>query len=225
MHTPFLFVCLSHFRNLHCRPSAPLPPRSVPRLDGGKMGVFATRSPHRPCPVGLSVARVVAVEGRTLVLGGADIVDGERRRCAALRCAAPRQHAALGGSGVALCLSVPGFPETPPAFSQACPKRPALSQVAAGSAPHCLHALCNITAAASAAAPALAPLRTGSPVLDIKPYVPFCDSVPPATAPHWVTMRVRPGPAVAGATAEGSCGLGSPCCCTFRVLALTLSVL
>lgn len=51
-------------------------PRSVPRLDGGKMGVFATRSPHRPCPLGLSVARVVGVQGRTLVLGGADIVDG-----------------------------------------------------------------------------------------------------------------------------------------------------
>ena len=31
----------------------------------------------------------------------------------------------------------------------------------------------------------------GSPVLDIKPYVPFCDSVPPATAPQWVAMRVR----------------------------------
>ena len=30
----------------------------------------------------------------------------------------------------------------------------------------------------------------GSPVLDIKPYVPFCDSVPAATAPHWVAMRV-----------------------------------
>lgn len=54
-----------------------LPHRRVPRLDGGKMGVFATRSPHRPCPIGLSVARVLGVEGRTLVLGGADIVDGE----------------------------------------------------------------------------------------------------------------------------------------------------
>eukprot|EP00887_Chlorella_sp_A99_P006114 scaffold22.g6114.t1 len=48
----------------------------VPRLDGERMGVFATRSPHRPCPIGLSVAKVVAVEGRILVLGGADIVDG-----------------------------------------------------------------------------------------------------------------------------------------------------
>ncbi|EFN57940.1 hypothetical protein CHLNCDRAFT_10454, partial [Chlorella variabilis] len=82
--------------------------RAVPRLDGGKMGVFATRSPHRPCPIGLSVAQVVAVEGRTLVLGGADIVDG-------------------------------------------------------------------------------------SPILDIKPFVPFCDNVHAATAPPWVAAKVRGG--------------------------------
>ena len=27
----------------------------------------------------------------------------------------------------------------------------------------------------------------GSPVLDIKPYVPFCDSLKHASAPSWVT--------------------------------------
>jgi hypothetical protein len=30
----------------------------VPRLDGRKMGVLATRTPHRPAPIGLSVAKV-----------------------------------------------------------------------------------------------------------------------------------------------------------------------
>ncbi|KAH9304306.1 hypothetical protein KI387_008710, partial [Taxus chinensis] len=29
----------------------------VPRLQGGKKGVLATRSPHRPCPIGLTVAK------------------------------------------------------------------------------------------------------------------------------------------------------------------------
>jgi len=29
----------------------------------------------------------------------------------------------------------------------------------------------------------------GSPVLDIKPYIPFCDSVPQALAPAWVSRR------------------------------------
>lgn len=31
---------------------------AVPRLNGERMGVLATRSPHRPVPIGLSVAQV-----------------------------------------------------------------------------------------------------------------------------------------------------------------------
>ena len=30
----------------------------------------------------------------------------------------------------------------------------------------------------------------GSPVLDIKPYLPFCDGVPTAWAPAWVKVGV-----------------------------------
>ncbi|KAJ7955733.1 tRNA (Adenine(37)-N6)-methyltransferase [Quillaja saponaria] len=48
----------------------------VPRLKGGRMGVFATRSPHRPCPIGLTVAKVEAVEGNMVLLSGVDLVDG-----------------------------------------------------------------------------------------------------------------------------------------------------
>jgi tRNA-Thr(GGU) m(6)t(6)A37 methyltransferase TsaA len=47
-----------------------------PRLRGGSIGLFATRSPHRPSPLGLSLARLVAVEGDTLRLAGIDLVDG-----------------------------------------------------------------------------------------------------------------------------------------------------
>ena len=47
-----------------------------PGLDGGRCGLFATRTPHRPCPIGLSVARLLEVRGDTLILGGADVVDG-----------------------------------------------------------------------------------------------------------------------------------------------------
>lgn len=81
----------------------------VPRLNGERLGVFATRSPHRPCPIGLSVAEIISVEGSTLILGGADIVNG-------------------------------------------------------------------------------------SPILDIKPYVSFCDSVPTARAPAWVTPTAEDEP-------------------------------
>ncbi|KAL2502320.1 hypothetical protein Fot_36168 [Forsythia ovata] len=73
----------------------------VPRLKGGKMGVFATRSPHRPCPIGLTVAKVEAIRGHILLLSGVDLVDG-------------------------------------------------------------------------------------TPVLDVKPYLPYCDSILGATVPDWV---------------------------------------
>ncbi|MBA0610628.1 hypothetical protein Godav_011448 [Gossypium davidsonii] len=75
----------------------------VPRLKGGRLGVFATRSPHRPCPIGLTVAKVEAVQGNMLLLSGVDLVDG-------------------------------------------------------------------------------------TPVLDIKPYLPYCDSIEGAVVPNWVML-------------------------------------
>lgn len=52
-----------------------------PRLGGNKrMGVFATRSPFRPNPIGLSSVRIIAVEetahGPVLKVSGADLMDG-----------------------------------------------------------------------------------------------------------------------------------------------------
>lgn len=47
-----------------------------PRLKGRTIGVFASRSPHRPNPVGLTVARLERVEKGTLHLSGVDLVDG-----------------------------------------------------------------------------------------------------------------------------------------------------
>lgn len=80
----------------------------VPRLDGGRLGALATRSPHRPCPIGLSAARIIRIDGRTVLLEGADLVDG-------------------------------------------------------------------------------------TPVLDIKPYVPFCDALTKARAPDWVAAEALAG--------------------------------
>jgi tRNA-Thr(GGU) m(6)t(6)A37 methyltransferase TsaA len=48
-----------------------LPPRST-----HKRGVFATRSPHRPNPIGLTAARLLRREGRKLFLAEVDLVDG-----------------------------------------------------------------------------------------------------------------------------------------------------
>ncbi len=48
-----------------------------PRAPGGrKLGVFATRSPHRPNAIGLTAARIVAVEGLVVHVRGLDLLDG-----------------------------------------------------------------------------------------------------------------------------------------------------
>ena len=47
-----------------------------PYLDDAMRGVFATRAPKRPNALGLSVVRLVAVEGRILHIEDVDIVDG-----------------------------------------------------------------------------------------------------------------------------------------------------
>ena len=41
---------------------------AVPRLNGERMGVLATRSPHRPVPIGLSVAQVLGMGSQALRL-------------------------------------------------------------------------------------------------------------------------------------------------------------
>lgn len=47
-----------------------------PRLDGAKVGVFASRSPHRPNPIGLTLAKLDAIVGNTLYLSAIDLLDG-----------------------------------------------------------------------------------------------------------------------------------------------------
>jgi tRNA (Thr-GGU) A37 N-methylase len=90
----------------HARVSAAAVRAQVPRLNGARRGVLATRSPHRPTPLGLSVGRVRSVNGRVLELSGLDLVDG-------------------------------------------------------------------------------------SPILDIKPFLPFCDAPGDATAPEWAQARAE----------------------------------
>ncbi len=49
---------------------------NVPRHRKDKVGVFATRAPYRPNPIGLSCVRLLAVEGLTLRLGECDLLHG-----------------------------------------------------------------------------------------------------------------------------------------------------
>ena len=47
-----------------------------PRLAGKKTGVFASRSPHRPNPLGLSLVRLLEVQADALRIGGVDFIEG-----------------------------------------------------------------------------------------------------------------------------------------------------
>jgi tRNA-Thr(GGU) m(6)t(6)A37 methyltransferase TsaA len=48
----------------------------TPFLDERPHGVFATRAPRRPNAIGLSVVRLVGVEGGVLEVDGVDVLDG-----------------------------------------------------------------------------------------------------------------------------------------------------
>jgi len=58
-------------RNSTWRPMV-LPPRGK----AVKRGVFATRSPHRPNPLGITAVRLLAVERSSLIVGNCDLLDG-----------------------------------------------------------------------------------------------------------------------------------------------------
>lgn len=66
-----IWVIFWFHRNPGWRPKV-LPPRSTT----GRKGVLATRSPHRPNPLGLSAVRLLRIEGLRLHVQGVDMIDG-----------------------------------------------------------------------------------------------------------------------------------------------------
>ena len=70
-HWELIWVLFWFHQNAGWRPKV-LPPRSTT----GRKGVFATRSPHRPNPIGMSVVRLERVEALTLHIRDADMLDG-----------------------------------------------------------------------------------------------------------------------------------------------------
>jgi tRNA-Thr(GGU) m(6)t(6)A37 methyltransferase TsaA len=48
----------------------------TPFMDSVPRGLFATRAPNRPNPIGLSVVRLVRVDGTRLHVEGIDVLDG-----------------------------------------------------------------------------------------------------------------------------------------------------
>lgn len=51
-------------------------PKVLPPRSEEKRGVFATRSPHRPNPLGMTAVRLARVDGLVLHVEGLDLVDG-----------------------------------------------------------------------------------------------------------------------------------------------------
>lgn len=47
-----------------------------PFLDHKTHGVFATRAPRRPNPIGLSIVKILSIEGSVIVTEGADLLNG-----------------------------------------------------------------------------------------------------------------------------------------------------
>ena len=47
-----------------------------PFMDEESHGIFATRAPARPNPIGMSVVRLLRIEGGTLHVRGVDVVNG-----------------------------------------------------------------------------------------------------------------------------------------------------
>lgn len=64
-------ILLYHF---HLAKAGPLLVK--PFLDDQTRGVFATRSPSRPNPIGLSTVQLTRIEGNILHIKGVDILDG-----------------------------------------------------------------------------------------------------------------------------------------------------
>ena len=59
----------------HCHLSKAYRLKVKPFLDDVERGVFATRAPARPNPIGLSVVRLIQIERATLTVQDIDIID------------------------------------------------------------------------------------------------------------------------------------------------------
>lgn len=69
----YIWLIYDFHHNKNWKPKV-TPPRTLPR-GPKKMGVFATRSPYRPNPIGLSCVKLVKINNLTLTIEGADLLN------------------------------------------------------------------------------------------------------------------------------------------------------
>jgi tRNA-Thr(GGU) m(6)t(6)A37 methyltransferase TsaA len=68
-----LWILFEFHKNKQSRFHAKIHP---PRLNGKTLGVFATRSPHRPNPIGLSLVEIEKIEKDGVWVRGLDLIEG-----------------------------------------------------------------------------------------------------------------------------------------------------
>ncbi|CAL9684629.1 unnamed protein product [Knipowitschia caucasica] len=68
-----VWVIFMFHKNGHLSAKAKVKP---PRLNGQKVGVYSTRSPHRPNALGLTLAKLERIAGDTVYLSDIDMIDG-----------------------------------------------------------------------------------------------------------------------------------------------------
>ncbi|MGE5085906.1 MAG: tRNA (N6-threonylcarbamoyladenosine(37)-N6)-methyltransferase TrmO [Bacillota bacterium] len=66
-----IWVLFLFHHNKHWNPMV-LPPRGR----DSKIGVFATRSPYRPNPIGMSAVEILSIDKLKITVSGADLLDG-----------------------------------------------------------------------------------------------------------------------------------------------------
>ena len=67
----YLWILFVFHENGNLKPKAKVSP---PRLNGDKVGVFASRSPHRPNNIGMSLVKLEGVVDGTLFVSGVDLI-------------------------------------------------------------------------------------------------------------------------------------------------------
>lgn len=72
----YVWVIFWFHRAMRRDGSSPFKAKVLPPRSERKRGVLSTRAPHRPNPIGLSVLRLISVEGLVLHVEDLDLVDG-----------------------------------------------------------------------------------------------------------------------------------------------------
>ena len=157
--------------------------RPPKKADGGKVGIFATRTPHRPNCIGQTLVRLDRVE--RCFEGGAEVVAAaaeEEEEVVVAAVAAAAMAEAGAELDVVLLRSAGTAATDPKSTTKKKKKKKKIKKTKRRETAYlCLSAI---------------DLVDGTPILDIKPYIPLYEAVPDASVPSWVSSAYETPPLV-----------------------------